>query len=114
MRMSQLQYNDCITIETLLKVWRKANTIADYIWVNKSTISNELRKYSENWKYNGTIAWTKRQLLRTLKNKEKKRIEKWSKIEKYIKTYKEISITRTSGRYTKKNYMRKIIKGYNL
>jgi transposase, IS30 family len=82
--MSQLQYKDCITIETLLKIWRKSNAIANYVWVNKSTISNELSKYSENWKYNGAIAWTKRQLLMALRNKEKPRIKKGSELEKYI------------------------------
>lgn len=82
--MSQLQYKDCITIEILLKIWRKANAIADYVWVHKSTISREIRNYSRDWKYNGAIAWAKRQLLRVLRNKQNIRIKKWSKLENFI------------------------------
>ena len=80
----QLQYNDCITIEILLKIWWKANSIAKYIWVNKSSISREVKKYAINWVYKWTIAWTKRQLFRTLSNQNRPRIAKWSDIEKYI------------------------------
>lgn len=82
--MSQLQYKDCITIETLLKIWRKSNAIADYVWVNKSTISREIKNYSTNWKYIWAIAYVKRCLIKTLENKKRTRIENWSELEKYI------------------------------
>lgn len=84
---SQLQYKDCITIEILLKIWWKANAIAKYIWVNKSSISKEIKKYAVNWVYRWIIAWTKRQLFRTLANQNRPRIAKWSDIEKYILTW---------------------------
>jgi IS30 family transposase len=82
--MSQLQYNDCITIETLLKIWWKSNAIAQYLNVHKSTISREIKNYWVNWKYYWAIAFTKRQLLRTLINKDNTRIIKWSKLEEFI------------------------------
>ena len=84
---SQLQYKDCITIEILLKIWWKANAIAKHIWVNKSSISKEIKKYAVNWVYRWIIAWTKRQLFRTLANQISPRIAKWSDIEKYILTW---------------------------
>ncbi len=84
MKMSQLQYKECITIETLLKVWRKSNAIADYVWVHKSTISREIKNYSTNWKYIWAIAYTKRCLIRTLENKNRARIKQWSELEKFI------------------------------
>lgn len=84
---NQLQYKDCITIEILLKTWWKANSIAEYIWVNKSSISREIKKYAVNWVYNWTIAWTKRQLFRVLANQIRTRILEWSDIEKYILTW---------------------------
>lgn len=80
----QLQYKDCITLEILLKIGWKANAIAKEIWVNKSSISREIKKYANNWVYNWTIAWTKRQLFRTLANQWNPRIVRWSAIEKYI------------------------------
>lgn len=84
--MSQLQYSDCITIETLLKVWRKPNAIADYIWVHKSIISREIRNYSTDLGYILAVAWTKRYLIKTLENKNRTRIKKWSKLEIFILT----------------------------
>ena len=84
MRMSQLQYSDCITIETLLKIGRKSNAIADYVWVHKSTISREIKNYSTNWSYIWAIAYTKRRLIRTLENKNRIRIKNGSKLEKFI------------------------------
>jgi len=81
---NQLQYKDCITIEILLKTWWKANAIASYVWVNKSSISKEIKKYAVNWIYNWTIAWAKRQLFRVLANQVRTRIAEWSDIEKYI------------------------------
>jgi len=88
----QLQYKDCITIEILLKIWWKANAIASYIWVNKSSISKEIKKYAIDGVYKWIIAWTKRQLIRTLVNQNRPRIVEWSDIEKYIlvkvKTYR--------------------------
>ena len=105
-RMSQLQYSDCITIEILLKIWYKANAIADYVWVHKSTISNELRKHSENWRYIWAIAWAKRELLRVLRNKQNTRIRKWSQLEKYIlkNTKKYRSPDQISWRRRKKTW----------
>jgi IS30 family transposase len=82
--MSQLQYKECITIETLLKVWWKSNAIASFLSVHKSTVSREISNYSVNWVYNWAIAWTKRQLLRTLINKKYSRITKWSLLENFI------------------------------
>lgn len=84
MKMSQLQYKDCITIETLIKVWWKSNAIANYIWVHKSTISREIKKHSVNWQYYWAIAFTKRCLIKTLANKGHTRIKKWSKLENFI------------------------------
>lgn len=103
MRMSQLQYKDCITIETLLKIWWKSNAIANYLWVHKSTISREVSNYSINWKYNGAIAFAKRQLLRALINKRKSRIVKWSLLENFIleKTKEYRSPEQIAGRWSK-------------
>ncbi len=84
MKMSHLQYSDCITIETLLKIWWKSNTIADYLWVHKSTISREIRKYSIKLGYIWAIAWAKRCLIKTLENKNRTRIKKWSELENFI------------------------------
>lgn len=84
MKMSQLQYKDCITIETLLKVGRKSNAIADYIWVHKSTISREIKNYSTDLGYIWAIAYTKRCLIKTLENWNRTRIKKWSKLNKFI------------------------------
>lgn len=102
----QLQYNDCITIEILLKIWWKSNAIAKYIWVNKSSISREIKKHSINWVYNWTIAWTKRQLFRILANQIRTRIEVWSDIEKYIlvKLKKYWSPEQIAGRWKKETW----------
>ncbi len=79
-----LQYKECITIETLLKIGWKSNAIANYLCVHKSTISREIWNYSTNWKYIGAIAWAKRQLFRTLANQSNPRIIRWSVFEQYI------------------------------
>ena len=82
--MSKLQYKECITIEILLKEWYKANKIAEKLNINKSSLSRHIKKYNTNWVYNATIAWTKKQLVKTLANQSNPRIEKWSELEKYI------------------------------
>lgn len=80
----QIQLQDCIYIEILLKLWFNATQIALKLWFHRSSISREIKRYSQNWVYNWFKARNKRKRIRSKANTGFIRIAKDSKLEVYI------------------------------
>jgi len=82
--MSQLLYEDCIKIEVYLDEKLSHRQIAIKLHRSNSSISDEIRKYSINWKYIAGIAWIIRQTKRRLINLFRCKIKPWSGLGKLI------------------------------
>ena len=84
--MLQLSYKEMCEIQVLLEEKYSHRKIAKVLWRHHSTISDEIKKYSVNWRYIAEIAFIQRNTKRALINSLIHcRIPRWSKLDKYIK-----------------------------
>lgn len=82
--MQQLSYTECVKIQIYLDEKKSHREIAIKLARSNRTISQEIKKYWENWTYNAKIAWVRRKTKRALLNIFHTKIMLWSELEKYI------------------------------
>lgn len=80
----KLTYEECIKIQVYLEEGLKHRPIAKKLKRSNSSISDEIRKYSVNWKYMASIAWTMRYTKRRLINVLHYKIQRWDPLDTFI------------------------------
>lgn len=105
--MSQkLTYEECIEIQVYLRENFSHREIGLKLNRSNSSISDEIRKYSINGKYIGSIAWVMRQTKRRLLNTLHYKIQRWDPLDTFIiekiKSYR--SPEQIAGRWRKETW----------
>ena len=84
--MSQLSYEQCVQLQGYLVLNLSQTELAEFLWVNQSSISRELNRCRKLWSpYSAEVAWKDRKQKRTAANKQvHTKILLWSKLANYI------------------------------
>ncbi len=106
--MSQLSYEQCVQLQGYLVLNLSQTELAEFLWVNQSSISRELNRCRKLWSpYSAEVAWKDRKQKRTAANKQvHTKILLWSKLANYIKD--KLGITwspeQIAGRWKKETW----------